>query len=161
MNEFKPLPYGYNALEPFIDEQTMKIHHNKHHQAYFDKFTAAISGTDLENKDVKEILSDLNQIPEEIKTAVINNGGGFYHHSFFWEIMKIDVSFEGEIAEAIKEKFESFESFKGQFSKAALTVFGSGWAWLVLNENKELEIVQTKNQDCPLSINKIPLVLVL
>ena len=108
MNEFKPLPYGYNALEPFIDEQTMKIHHNKHHQAYFDKFTAAISGTDLENKDVKEILSDLNQIPEEIKTAVINNGGGFYHHSFFWEIMKIDVSFEGEIAEAIKEKFESF-----------------------------------------------------
>ena len=157
MNEFKPLPYGYNALEPFIDEQTMKIHHNKHHQAYFDKFTAAISGTDLENKDVKEILSDLNQIPEEIKTAVINNGGGFYHHSFFWEIMKIDVPFEGEIAEAIKEKFESFESFKGQFSKAALTVFGSGWAWLVLNENKELEIVQTKNQDCPLSINKIPL----
>ena len=156
MNEFKPLPYGYNALEPFIDEQTMKIHHDKHHQAYFDKFTAAISGTELENKDVKEILSDLSQLPEDIKMAVINNGGGFYHHSFFWEIMKKDVPFSGEVAEAINAKFGSFEKFKEDFSKAALTVFGSGWAWLVLNDG-ELEIIQTKNQDCPLSISKKPL----
>ncbi|MBT4804694.1 superoxide dismutase [Candidatus Woesearchaeota archaeon] len=156
MNEFKPLPYGYNTLEPFIDEQTMKIHHDKHHQAYFDKFTAAISGTELENKDVKEILSDLSQLPEDIKMAVINNGGGFYHHSFFWEIMKKDVPFSGEVAEAINAKFGSFEKFKEDFSKAALTVFGSGWAWLVLNDG-ELEIIQTKNQDCPLSISKKPL----
>ena len=156
MNEFKPLPYEYDALEPVIDQQTMKIHHDKHHQAYFDKFTAAIKGTDLENKEVKEILSDLSQIPEDIKMAVINNGGGFYHHSFFWEIMKKDVPFSGEVAEAINTKFGSFEKFKEDFSKAALTVFGSGWAWLVLSDG-ELEIIQTKNQDCPLSIGKIPL----
>ena len=122
MNEFKPLPYGYDALEPIIDEKTMKIHHDKHHQAYFDKFTNAITGTELENKDIKEILSDLSKIPENIKTAVVNNGGGFYHHSFFWEIMKKDVAFSGEIVEAINAKWGSFEKFKEEFSKAALTV---------------------------------------
>ena len=95
------LPYAYDALEPFIDEETMKIHHDKHHQAYFDKFIAAIKGTEWEGKDVKEILANLEMIPHEIKTAVINNGGGYFHHSFFWQILKKGVSFRGEVSEAI------------------------------------------------------------
>ena len=151
------LPYAYDALEPFIDEETMKIHHDKHHQAYFDKFIAAIKGTEWEGKDVKEILANLEMIPHEIKTAVINNGGGYFHHSFFWQILKKGVSFRGEVSEAIKEKWGSFDNFKEEFSKSALTLFGAGWVWLVVNENKELEIIQTSNQDCPLSINKNPL----
>ncbi len=157
MNEFKPLHYEYDALEPFIDKETMIVHHDKHHKAYFDKFIAAISGTSLEGKDVKEILSNLDLIPEEIKSAVINNGGGYYHHTIFWEMLAKDFSFEGKIAEAIISKWGSFEKFKEEFSNAALTQFGSGWAWLVVNKNKELEIIKTANQDCPLSIGKTPI----
>ena len=122
------LPYEYNALEPYIDETTMRIHHDKHHQAYFDNFMKAISGSSLERKEVKEILSNPSKIPAEIKTAVINHGGGYYHHSFFWTILKKKVEFKGEIAEAIKKKWGSFDNFKEEFSKVALTVFGSGWA---------------------------------
>ena len=149
------LPYEYNALEPYIDETTMRIHHDKHHQAYFDNFMKAISGSSLERKEVKEILSNPSKIPAEIKTAAINHGGGYYHHSFFWTILKKKVEFKGEIAEAIKKKWGSFDNFKEEFSKAALTVFGSGWAWLVYD--KGIEIIQTKNQDCPLSLGKVPL----
>ncbi|PIZ50707.1 superoxide dismutase [Candidatus Woesearchaeota archaeon CG_4_10_14_0_2_um_filter_33_13] len=157
MNEFKPLPYAYDALEPFIDKETMMIHHNKHHKAYFDKFITAITGTPLEKRDVKDILTELKSVPEGILTPIVNNGGGYYHHTFFWDILKKDVIFEGEIAEAITKKWGSFDKFKEDFSKSALTLFGSGWGWLVLNENKELKLIQTSNQDCPLSIGKIPL----
>lgn len=153
--ELEPLPYGYNSLEPYIDEATMIVHHDKHHQAYFDNFKKAILGSSLEQKEVKEILSNPSEIPVGIKTAVINHGGGYYHHSFFWTILKKNVDFKNEIAEAIQKKWGSFDKFKEEFSKAALTVFGSGWAWLVYDNG--LEIIQTKNQDCPLSIGKVPL----
>ena len=151
----EPLPYAYGSLEPYLDEATMRIHHDKHHQAYFDNFMKAIAGSKIEGKNVKLILSDLSKVPAEIKQAVVNHGGGYYHHSFFWTILKKNVEFKGEVAEAIKKKWGSFDEFKEDFSKAALTVFGSGWAWLVYD--KSLEIIQTKNQDCPLSIGKVPL----
>ncbi len=147
------LEYDYGALEPYIDEETMKIHHDKHYHAYYDNFMKAITGTELEEKDVKEILSDLDSIPEEIKTAVVNNGGGYFNHRFFWTILKKDVPFEGEIAEAIKEKFDNFEE---EFSNAATTQFGSGWAWLVLDDG-ELKIIKTSNQESPISKGMIPL----
>lgn len=150
------LEYGYDALEPYIDEETMKVHHDKHYKAYFENFTKAIQGSELEGKDVKDILADLDSIPEEIKQSVINNGGGYFNHRFFWTILKKDVAFAGEIAEAVKEKFESFDKFKEEFSNAAKTQFGSGWAWLVL-DNNELKIVKTSNQDSPISKEMIPL----
>ena len=151
----EPLPYAYESLEPYLDEATMRIHHDKHHQAYFDNFMKTITGSKIEGKDVKVILSDLSKVPAEIKQAVVNHGGGYYHHSFFWTILKKNVEFKGEVAEAIKKKWGSFDEFKEDFSKVALTVFGSGWAWLVYD--KGLEIIQTKNQDCPLNIGKVPL----
>lgn len=154
MTQVEPLPYEYDALEPHIDEQTMKIHHDKHYQAYFDKFLVATEN--LEEKDVKKILSDLSKIPKEIKTAVVNNGGGYFNHNFFWKILKKDVAFEGEIAKAIESKWGNFEKFKGEFSNAALTLFGSGWVWLVVDESGELEIIQTKNQNSPISMGKKP-----
>lgn len=149
----EPLPYEYDALEPYLDKETMMIHHDKHHQAYHDKFMKAVSGTELEGKDVKEILSDLDSVPSEIKQAVINHGGGYYHHSFFWSVLKKDVPFEGEVAEAIKEKWGSLDAFKEEFTKAAATVFGSGWVWLVL-DGEELAIVKSSNQDSPVSEGK-------
>lgn len=156
--ELLKLEYAYDSLEPVIDEQTMKIHHDKHHQAYLDKLNAALKDESaLSEKPIEEILSNLEEVSEEVRQAVTNHGGGFFHHSFFWNILKKDSKFEGKIAEVIEKKFESFEKFKEEFSKAALTIFGSGWAWLVLNEEKELEIIQTKDQDSPLSIGKIPL----
>lgn len=152
------LPYDYDALEPYIDEQTMKIHHTKHHQAYVDKLNKALENhKDLQNKPAEELIKDLNSIPEEIRTAVRNHGGGHFNHSFWWPMLKKDTEFKGEIAEAINKKFGSLDKFKEEFSKAALTLFGSGWAWLVLN-NGELEIVQTPNQDSPLTQGKIPLI---
>lgn len=151
------LGYEYDALEPHIDEQTMKIHHSKHHQGYVDKLNTALEGYDeLKEKDVEELLKDLDTIPEEIRKAVINTGGGHANHSFFWQVLKKDVTFGGEIAEAINQKFGSFEKFKEEFTKAATTLFGSGWAWLVLNKG-ELEIINTLNQDSPLSNGKVPL----
>lgn len=132
----------------------MKIHHDKHYQAYFDKYTKAITKTEFKNKDVEEILKDLSKVPEKIRTAVINHGGGYFHHRFLWPLLKKEVPFEGEVAEAIKAKWGSFEQFKEEFSKAALSVFGSGWTWLVVNEKGELEIISTKDQDSPVSIGK-------
>lgn len=158
MNQFKELPYAHDALEPHIGKNTLEIHHGKHYKAYFDKFMAAIKGTSLEGKDVREILSNLKDVPENILGAVTNNGGGYYHHDLLWTILKKDVPFDGEIAEAIKSKWGSFDKFKEEFSKSALTVFGSGWAWLVLNQDGDLEIVQTANQDSPLSLGKTPLI---
>lgn len=157
-HELPDLPYEYDALEPHIDEETMKIHHDKHHAGYVTKLNAALEGhADLQAMSVEELISTLNEIPDEIRTAVRNNGGGHLNHSFFWQVMKKGGSTpSGKIAEAINAKFGSFDSFKEEFSKAAATRFGSGWAWLVSN-NRALEITSTANQDSPLSDGKIPI----
>ncbi len=151
------LEYEYNALEPFIDEQTMKIHHTKHHQTYVDKLNAALEKyPELQKKSTLELIKDLNKIPEDIRTAVKNHGGGHVNHSMFWKLLKKDVKFIGKISEAIKKEFGSYEKFKEQFSNAANGLFGSGWCWLVLNKNK-LEIIKTGLQDNPVSEGKIPI----
>ncbi len=156
-HKLEPLSYGYDALEPFIDAQTMEIHHSKHHQAYINKLNAALEGhDDLKEKTAEELISDLNSIPEEIRGAVRNHGGGHANHSLFWKILKKDTSLEGNIADAINSSFGSFDKFKESFSNAANTLFGSGWAWLVSNAGK-LEIMHTHNQDSPLSQGKTPL----
>jgi len=161
MFELPKLPYAYNALEPHIDEETMKIHHDKHHQAYTDKLNTAIAGTDLEKKSIEELLSDLNAIPEDKRGAIQNNGGGYYNHSLYWEIMGPNAGGtpEGEIAEAINSAFGSFDEFKKKFSEAAATQFGSGWAVLCVSNGK-LEIVKMSNQDTPLSEGKKPILLI-
>ncbi len=152
------LSYSYDALEPYIDAQTMEIHHSKHHNAYTTKFNAALEGQDQFNgKSAEEIITDLSAVPEAIKTAVRNNGGGYVNHCFFWEILKKDVALKGEISEAITAKFGGFDQFKEKFSAAAAGQFGSGWAWLVLN-NGDLEIMGSPNQDSPLTDGKTPLV---
>lgn len=142
------LPYAYDALEPHIDARTMEIHHTKHHNAYTTNLNAAIDGTDLAGKSIEEILKnlDLNN------AAVRNNGGGFYNHNLFWEIMSENGGGTptGELAKAIDEKFGNFEAFKESFSKAAATRFGSGWAWLCVHKGGALEICSTANQDNPL-----------
>lgn len=151
------LEYEYNALEPYIDEQTMKIHHDKHHQAYVDNLNKAVQGTEFEDVDVNEILKNLSKVPEDIRTAVRNNGGGHANHSMFWKIMGSNAGGEpsGKLGDAIKAKFGSFEKFKEEFSTAAATRFGSGWAWLVVDD--ELKVMSTPNQDTPLSEGKIPI----
>jgi len=157
MYKLEPLPYPYDALEPYIDEQTMKVHHDKHHQTYIDKLNTALeSHSEGQNKDIIKLLSNLNSIPEEIRTAVKNNGGGHYHHHIFWPMLKKDVKPKGEVVQGIKEKFGNLDQFKKEFSQAAATLFGSGWSWLVVN-NEELEIISTHNQDSPISEGKIPI----
>ena len=155
--ELKPLLYDYDALEPYIDKKTMEVHHTKHHKAYVDKLNAALDKYDkLKKKNVGDLIKDLNSVPEEIRIAVKNNGGGHVNHSFFWLILKKDVKPIGEILEAIEKRFGSFDKFKEEFVNAAIGVFGSGWVWLVLNNN-ELEIMKTANQDSPLSDGKTPI----
>ena len=156
MIKLPQLEYEYNALEPYIDEQTMRIHHSKHHQAYTDNFNKAIENTDLKNKEPEDIIKNLNKVPESIRTAVRNHGGGYVNHKFFWQILKKDVKIKGEIEKAILKKFGSFDKFKEEFSNAAMTQFGSGWAWLVVNKG-QLEIVKTPNQDSPLTDGKTPI----
>ena len=152
-----PLPYDYTALEPFIDEQTMRIHHDKHHQAYIDKLNAALEGhDDLMSKPIEALIADLGAVPEKIRTAVQNHGGGHANHTFFWKIIRKDVPLLGEIKDAINHDFGSFEAFKEAFGNAATTRFGSGWAWLVVADGK-LEIISTANQDSPLFQNKTPI----
>jgi Fe-Mn family superoxide dismutase len=155
------LGYAYNALEPFIDAQTMEIHHTKHHQAYTDKLNAALEKhEDLFAKSAEELLENLSIVPEDIRTAVKNNGGGYINHSFFWTILKInnDALPTSSLLEAINKAFNSFESFKEQFSQAALNHFGSGWAWLVMDNDKNLKIITTANQDSPLSLGLTPII---
>ncbi len=152
------LPYGYDALEPYFDAQTMEIHHTKHHQAYIDKLNAAIKGNaSLEDLKIEQLVRNLREVPEEIRTAVRNHGGGHANHSFFWPILKKDVAAAGPAVEAIKKKYGSIESFKEKFSNTAATVFGSGWAWLVYDLG-QLEIITTANQDSPLSTGRTPLI---
>ena len=151
------LNYGYNALEPFIDAKTMEIHHTKHHQAYVDKLNVALeSHKNLQQLSVEELISNLNTLPEEIRTAVRNNGGGHLNHSFFWSLLKKDIQFKGKIKEAIEKKFKNFEEFKKKFTEAAMNRFGSGWVWLV-KKGKGIEIVSTLNQDSPVSEGMKPL----
>ena len=158
MHELPKLPYEYNALEPHIDEQTMTIHHTKHHQGYVDKLNAAVKGTDFEHMDVNELLTKLNDVPEDIRTAVRNNGGGHSNHTFFWQIMGPDAGGEpsGAVGDAIKEAFGSFDKFKEQFIDAGVKQFGSGWAWLVV-DNGKLVVMSTPNQDTPISEGKTPI----
>ena len=158
MNELPKLPYEYNALEPHIDEQTMKIHHTKHHQAYIDKLNGAVKDTEFENMDVNEILQKLDSLPDDIKGVVRNNGGGHSNHSFFWEIMGPNAGGEasGAVGDAIKETFESFDKFKEQLIDAGVKQFGSGWAWLII-DNGKLAITSTPNQDTPVSEGKAPI----
>ena len=150
------LPYPSDALEPYLDKETMTIHHTKHHQTYVDKLNAALEGQpDLQAKKVEDLIANLNSIPENIRTAARNHGGGHANHSFFWPSLKKDVRISGEIAKALDAKFGGFDKFKELFSNAAAGVFGSGWAWLVVS-NGQLEIVSTPNQDNPLSQGKKP-----
>ncbi|WP_122645209.1 superoxide dismutase [Enterococcus mediterraneensis] len=153
------LPYDYNALEPYIDEETMHLHHDKHHNTYVTNLNAAIEKhPELGEKTVEELISDMNAVPEDIKTAVQNNGGGHANHTFFWEIMAPNAGGEptGAIKDAINEAFGDFDSFKEEFKTAAAGRFGSGWAWLVLDGGK-LAITSTPNQDSPLMEGKTPI----
>jgi Fe-Mn family superoxide dismutase len=151
-----PLPYPYDALEPFIDKETMTIHHTKHHQTYVTKLNQALEKhTQLHKASVEELMAELGDIPGEIRTAVRNHGGGHANHSFFWPILGKGVPVGGDIAQAINARFGSFEKFKEAFSFAATGVFGSGWAWLV-RDGSELAIITTANQDSPLSLGKKP-----
>lgn len=152
------LPYEYDALEPYIDKETMKIHHSKHHQTYVDKLNAALKDhSNLETSNVEELVIKLNSVPTEIRTAVRNHGGGHANHTFFWGILKKDVTMGGDVVDAINSTFGSFDNFKEKFSATAASVFGSGWAWLVDN-NGTLEIIGTPNQDSPLTDGKKPLI---
>ena len=154
------LKYGLNALEPYIDEMTMSIHHGKHHAAYVNNLNAALEKyPELQEKSLEELLISLDTIPEDIRTAVRNNAGGHYNHTLFWSIMAPNAGGEptGELSQKIKERFGSLEELKDLFGKAAVGRFGSGWAWLVISKAGSLEIVSTPNQDSPISEGHKPL----
>lgn len=157
--ELPQLPYAYDALEPHIDKETMNIHHTKHHNTYVTNLNNALEGNEeLLSKTVEEVVSNLDAVPEAARTAVRNNGGGHANHSLFWQVISPNGGGKptGELADAINSKFGGFEGFKEEFSKAATTRFGSGWAWLVVN-NGELEVTSTPNQDSPLMEGKTPI----
>src|SRR3954451_3621940 len=152
------LPYAYDALEPHIDEQTMRTHHDKHHQAYVDKANGAVEGTEFADQPVEEVLKNLSSLPQDKQGVFRNNGGGHYNHSLFWESMSPDGGGEpsGELADAISSAFGSFDAFKEQFEAAGVGQFGSGWAWLVL-DGGELKVTKTPNQDSPVLEGQTPL----
>jgi Fe-Mn family superoxide dismutase len=159
-HEVPPLPYDYTALEPHIDEQTMHLHHDKHHQAYVTNLNAALEKhPELANKSAEELIRDLNSVPEDVRTAVRNNGGGHVNHTMFWQIMGPNGGGEptGPIADAINEAFGSFDQFKQQFNDAGVKRFGSGWAWLVRGRDGKLAVTSTANQDNPLSDGAWPI----
>ena len=157
--EVPPLPYDYAALEPHIDEQTMRLHHDKHHQAYVDKANGALEGTEHEGKPIEEVVANLDALPDDIRGVVRNNGGGHLNHSLFWESMSPDGGGEpsGDLADAINDAFGSFDAFKEQFETAGANQFGSGWAWLVL-DGGSLKVTSTANQDNPVSNGQTPIV---
>lgn len=159
-HELPNLPYAYDALEPHFDQETMNIHHTKHHNTYITNLNAALEGhAELADKSVEELVANLNEVPEAIRTAVRNNGGGHANHTFFWTILSPNGGGQpvGELATAIEAKFGSFDAFKEEFGKAGATRFGSGWAWLVVN-NGEIEVTSTPNQDSPLTEGKTPVI---
>lgn len=145
---FMSLPYAHTALEPYIDAQTMEIHHTRHHKAYYDKLMVAVAGTEMEKLSFGELLANISKYP----AAVRNNGGGLYNHNLYWNIMSPNGGGQpvGELAEAINKSFGSFEKFKETFSNAGANRFGSGWAWLVVSADKSLKVCSTANQDNPL-----------
>ena len=155
--EVPDLPYDYGALEPHIDEETMRVHHDKHHQAYVDKANAALEGTEWADKPIEEVLQNLDQFGDKA-TPVRNNGGGHANHTFFWQIMSPDGGGEpeGALREAIESAFGGFEDFKSQFKEAGVGRFGSGWAWLV-HDGSGVKITTTANQDSPVSDGQTPL----
>jgi superoxide dismutase, Fe-Mn family len=157
--EVPPLPYDYAALEPHIDEQTMRLHHDKHHQAYVDKANGALEGTEWHDKPIEEVIANLDSLPDDKKGVVRNNGGGHLNHSLFWESMSPDGGGQpsGDLASAIDDAFGSFDAFKEQFEAAGVGQFGSGWAWLV-RDGGSLKITSTPNQDNPISSGATPLV---
>lgn len=160
MHELPPLPYEYNALEPYIDETTMRIHHTAHHKGYADKLNAALDGhPDLQKKTVEELLKNITEVPENIRQAVANQGGGHANHSLWWTSMAPETGGrpKGKIAEAIAATFGSFEEFQESFNKAAVGIFGSGWAWLALNHEGKLVIQTTPNQNSPIMESNTPL----
>ncbi len=152
------LPYDYGALEPHIDEQTMRVHHDKHHQAYVDKANAALEGTEWADADVDEVLRNLSSLPDDIQTPVRNNAGGHSNHTFFWQIMSPDGGGEpdGDLRAAIDDAFGGLDAFKDELKNAGVNRFGSGWAWLV-HDGSGLAVVSTANQDSPISDGKTPL----
>lgn len=154
-----PLPYGFNALEPSIDAKTMEIHHDKHHAAYVNNLNTAIQGTNLGEHSIDDLMRNLKDVPENIRTAVQNNGGGHANHTLFWTIMAPDAGGEpnGELATAIQKDLGGFASFKAALSDAASKRFGSGWAWLCVGDDKKLHIESTANQDTPLSEGHTPI----
>ena len=156
--EVPPLPYDYGALEPHIDEQTMRVHHDKHHQAYVDKANAALEGTEWADRPIEDVLRNLDQLPEDKQKPVRNNGGGHYNHSLFWEIMSPDGGGEpeGALAEAISAAFGGVDSLKQQVNEAGVNQFGSGWTWLVA-DGGSLAVVATPNQDSPIMQGKTPI----
>ncbi|GAA0457754.1 superoxide dismutase [Alkalibacillus silvisoli] len=157
--ELPELPYAYDALEPHIDQETMKIHHTKHHNTYVTKLNAALEGhSDLQDKSLDELLQNLDSLPSDIQTAVRNNGGGHANHTLFWTVLSPNGGGEptGELAEKIKEAFGSFDQFKEDFQAAGAGRFGSGWAWLVV-KNGQLEITSTPNQDTPVMEGVTPI----
>ena len=150
--EVPALPYEYNALEPYIDEQTMHLHHDKHHQAYVTNLNNAIQGQgQLESMSIEDLIRNISSVPESIRTAVRNNGGGHINHSMFWAIMKPNGGGEptGDLASAISSTFGSFDQFKAAFNDAGAKRFGSGWAWLVMDNSGKLSVISTANQDSP------------
>jgi Fe-Mn family superoxide dismutase len=153
-HELPDLPYSYDALEPYIDARTMEIHHSRHHQTYVKNLNTALEKhPEQQNRSVEDLISDLSSVPEDIRVAVRNNGGGHANHSLFWQIMVPggDAEPQGELADAINSAFGDFNNFKQEFSKAATTRFGSGWAWLCVNGSNNLVVTSTPNQDNPLS----------
>jgi Fe-Mn family superoxide dismutase len=156
--EVPPLPYDYAALEPHIDEATMKLHHDKHHQAYVDKANAALEGTEHADRPIEDIIANLDAIPEDKRTAVRNHGGGHLNHSLFWPSMCADGGGapDGDLGGAIDAAFGSFDEFKEKFEAAGAGQFGSGWAWLVV-DGGSLAVTSTPNQDNPISEGKTPL----
>jgi len=152
------LPYPYDALEPHIDEATMRVHHDKHHQAYVDKANDALAGTEWADRDVEDVLRNLSSLPGDKQTPARNNAGGHFNHSLFWQMLSPDGGGapSGELASAIDEAFGSLDSFKDEFKKAGLGRFGSGWAWLV-KDSSGLAVVSTPNQDSPVTDGSVPL----
>lgn len=158
--ELPELPYAYDALEPHIDEATMKLHHDKHHATYVEKTNGALEKhPELAEKTIEELVADLQSVPEDVRTVIRNNGGGHANHTFFWEILSPNGGGEptGALKGAIEETFGSFDKFKEELSAAAAGQFGSGWGWLVLNNGK-LEVTSTANQDSPLTEGKTPII---
>lgn len=154
--ELPKLPYSYDALEPHIDKETMEIHHSKHHNTYVTKLNAAVEGTEFENKSLEDLIANLDSVPENLRTAVRNNGGGHLNHSIYWQILAPNSEEKGEVVDKIKEQWGSLDEFKSEFADKAAGRFGSGWAWLVVNNGK-LEIVTTANQDSPLTDGLTPI----